>query len=228
MFVIVSNKKPILVPRACLSSPPSKERGYDASMHPGPCTDSWVNHMNTICQYSLIYRFNSETVLWPNAFLCRWGVKAIKSSLKPEQNLVLKNVVEGKDVLAVLITGFGESLTFQILPDVFRELNKVNNLYVMEKPIILVVTPLKSWSNNAKRCCKAAKTAYIFTKFLRSCWCIHVAVLNIKAIFTLYHLRVLARCGRTCTLFLCWWDGSVIVNCINWPRFALTNYRYYF
>ena len=44
------------------------------------------------------------------------------SSLKPEQNLVLKNVVEGNDVLAVLLTGFGESLTFQILPDVFREL----------------------------------------------------------------------------------------------------------
>ena len=64
--------------------------------------------------------------------------------MKPEQTLVLKNVIEGKEVLAILLTGFGESLTFQSSARRLPRRIKVNNLYVVEKPIILVVTPLKS------------------------------------------------------------------------------------
>ena len=38
--------------------------------------------------------------------------------LKPEQVLIVENVVLKKDVFAALPTGFGKSLTFQILPSV--------------------------------------------------------------------------------------------------------------
>ena len=42
--------------------------------------------------------------------------------LKPEQRLIVEHVVRRKDVFAVLLTGFGKSLTFQILPSVFKAL----------------------------------------------------------------------------------------------------------
>ena len=40
--------------------------------------------------------------------------------LKPEQRLIVEHVVRRKDVFAALPTGFGKSLTFQILPSVFK------------------------------------------------------------------------------------------------------------
>ncbi|CAH3188689.1 unnamed protein product, partial [Porites evermanni] len=61
--------------------------------------------------------------------------------LKPEQILVIRNVVRGKDVLAALPTGFGKSLTFQILPSVLKSLQ---SSYVSPSPLVIVVCPLKS------------------------------------------------------------------------------------
>ena len=37
-------------------------------------------------------------------------------SLRDEQKICLKNLVEGKDVFAILPTGFGKSLIFQLFP----------------------------------------------------------------------------------------------------------------
>lgn len=39
--------------------------------------------------------------------------------LKKEQHECIKSIINAKDVLAVLPTGFGKSLIFQLLPDVF-------------------------------------------------------------------------------------------------------------
>ncbi|XP_078607414.1 recQ-like DNA helicase BLM [Branchiostoma floridae x Branchiostoma japonicum] len=57
------------------------------------------------------------------------------SSLKNEQTEVLKAFLDGKDVLALLPTGFGKSLIYQIAPLVSRKLGRQN-------PIVVVVSPL--------------------------------------------------------------------------------------
>ena len=44
------------------------------------------------------------------------------NELKREQILVIENIVCGKDVFAALPTGFGKSITFQILPAVKKSL----------------------------------------------------------------------------------------------------------
>ena len=61
--------------------------------------------------------------------------------LKPEQILVIQNIVRGKDVFAALPTGFGKSLTFQVLPSVLKSLQ---SSYVSPSPLVIVVCPLKS------------------------------------------------------------------------------------
>ena len=63
------------------------------------------------------------------------------SELKPEQTLVIENIVCGSDVLAALPTGFGKSLIFQILPSV---LNTLQSNSVSPSSLVIVVCPLKS------------------------------------------------------------------------------------
>ena len=48
--------------------------------------------------------------------------------LKDEQFRAVESVLRGKDVLAVLPTGFGKSLIYQILPDVFDYMMNVKPL----------------------------------------------------------------------------------------------------
>jgi ATP-dependent DNA helicase RecQ len=48
--------------------------------------------------------------------------------LKDEQFCAVESVLRGKDVLAVLPTGFGKSLMYQILPDVFDYMMNVKPL----------------------------------------------------------------------------------------------------
>ncbi|XP_078581267.1 putative ATP-dependent DNA helicase RecS [Branchiostoma floridae x Branchiostoma japonicum] len=57
------------------------------------------------------------------------------SSLKPEQIDALKAFIGGRDVLALLPTGFGKSLIYQIAPLVWKKLGRAN-------PIVIVVSPL--------------------------------------------------------------------------------------
>ena len=56
--------------------------------------------------------------------------------LKPEQLKVVETFVQGRDVFAVLPTGYGKSLCYACLPIVFDKLLGSNS------SIVLVVTPL--------------------------------------------------------------------------------------
>ena len=61
--------------------------------------------------------------------------------LKPEQRLIVEHVVCRKDVLAVLPTGFGKSLTFQILPSVFK-VSLDQGFHMPAFPLAIVNSPL--------------------------------------------------------------------------------------
>ena len=58
------------------------------------------------------------------------------SFLKDEQSVALKAFVEKKDVFAVLPTGFGKSLIYQLAPLVGKKLG------LSENPLVVVVSPL--------------------------------------------------------------------------------------
>ena len=60
-------------------------------------------------------------------------------SLKPEQLEVVEIFVKGRDVFAVLPTGYGKSLCFGCLPIVF---DKLPGRGGEDSSIIVVVTPL--------------------------------------------------------------------------------------
>ena len=66
--------------------------------------------------------------------------------LKPKQVLCLEAVYHGKDLLAVLPTGYGKSLIFHLLSSLIAEKNRRTD--VLEKPVIIVISPLNSLINN--------------------------------------------------------------------------------
>lgn len=45
-------------------------------------------------------------------------------TIKKEQLLAIKNIIEGFDTLCILPSGFGKSLIYQLLPSVFLQLNQ--------------------------------------------------------------------------------------------------------
>ena len=59
-------------------------------------------------------------------------------ALKKEQVECVLSIVERRDVLAVLPTGYGKSLIFQLLPDIFDHLHHV------EDSLVLVISRLNS------------------------------------------------------------------------------------
>lgn len=56
--------------------------------------------------------------------------------LKDEQRAALKEFVGGKDVIALLPTGFGKSLIYQIAPLVVKEMGG------HPEPIVIIISPL--------------------------------------------------------------------------------------
>ena len=64
------------------------------------------------------------------------------ANVKSEQLKVVAEIVEGRDVFAVLPTGYGKSLCFACLPLVFDQLQ--GNGYIEERAqsLVVVVTPL--------------------------------------------------------------------------------------
>ena len=60
------------------------------------------------------------------------------SSLKEEQTTALKAFLNKKDVFAVLPTGYGKSLIYQIAPLVAKKLG------LFENPLLIVVAPLSA------------------------------------------------------------------------------------
>ena len=61
------------------------------------------------------------------------------ASLRPEQLEVVIQFLSGRDVFAVLPTGFGKSLCFAVLPLAF---DKLTNSRPTEKAIVVVASPL--------------------------------------------------------------------------------------
>ena len=60
--------------------------------------------------------------------------------LHVKQYKVLEAVLSGRDVIAILPTGYGKSVIFHLLPYPFDYISKLNES--PQKGIILVVTPL--------------------------------------------------------------------------------------
>ena len=60
------------------------------------------------------------------------------SHLKEEQRVVIRSFLLGSDVFAILPTGFGKSLCYACLPNIFDKLYGVNN------SVIIVISPLTS------------------------------------------------------------------------------------
>ncbi|XP_022794673.1 uncharacterized protein LOC111333389 isoform X2 [Stylophora pistillata] len=64
-------------------------------------------------------------------------------ALSEEQKKALHGLINRKDVFAILPTGHGKSLIFQLLPDLCRQLS-VRGYSYPTNPIIMVICPLKS------------------------------------------------------------------------------------
>ena len=71
--------------------------------------------------------------------------------MKPEQLDVVVAFVQGRDVFAILPTGFGKSLCYACLPGAFDKISKKKQGY----SIIVVVTPLLAIMKDQVRvdCC---------------------------------------------------------------------------
>ncbi|ROK23451.1 ATP-dependent DNA helicase Q-like 3 [Anabarilius grahami] len=62
--------------------------------------------------------------------------------LKEEQRTAIKAFVDGKDVFAVLPTGFGKSLIYRLAPMVAKKMGRNEN------PAVIVVSPLVTLMEN--------------------------------------------------------------------------------
>ena len=51
--------------------------------------------------------------------------------LKEEQKEAVRNIVNGRDVIAVLPTGFGKSLIYQLLPSMFDYISSKKKIFLL-------------------------------------------------------------------------------------------------
>ena len=67
-------------------------------------------------------------------------------NLKIEQKEAIKSIISGKDTIAVLPTGFGKSLIYQLLPSTFDYLQSRRKRVsaVWPESIVLVISPLNA------------------------------------------------------------------------------------
>ena len=67
-------------------------------------------------------------------------------NLKPKQVQCIEAIYSGRDVVAVLPTGYGKSLIFHLLPSLFFE--KLNSQRLVPsssfRPVVIVVSPLNA------------------------------------------------------------------------------------
>ncbi|XP_068704636.1 putative ATP-dependent DNA helicase Q1 [Montipora foliosa] len=64
--------------------------------------------------------------------------------LKVKQVICLESLYLKKDLVAVLPTGYGKSLVFQVLPRLLREREKTRATTSVTKSVVLVVSPLNA------------------------------------------------------------------------------------
>ena len=108
----------------------------------------------------------SKCLLWATMFYSSLQLAIVNSSysninLKPKQVNCLEAVYSSKAVIAVLPTGYGKSLIFQILPSLLCDKfvgeaqRKRPSITTVNKPVILVVSPLNALiKNQIKRSCQ--------------------------------------------------------------------------
>ena len=78
-----------------------------------------------------------------SATLCEEAAKSLGyQGIRREQQNVIINFLNGRDVFAVLPTGYGKSLCFACLPYIF------DKLYQSTNSIIVVITPLTAIIND--------------------------------------------------------------------------------
>jgi len=70
------------------------------------------------------------------------GILPKNISIKPKQLAALDFIVKGFDSICILPTGYGKSLIYQILPSVYRKLEKYS--YMKNPVVVVVVSPLLS------------------------------------------------------------------------------------
>ena len=91
-------------------------------------------------------------------------------SLSASQHRALLNFVRKKDVLAILPTGSGKSLIFQMAPAVIDKLRE-KNFDVPERPILLVICPLNSLiDSHVRELRKRGYSASVLTRSTNKTW----------------------------------------------------------
>ena len=65
------------------------------------------------------------------------------TQLKAEQRFIIEKIVGRRDVFGQLPTGYGKSLTFQLLPGVLKSLN-AKGYDFPSTPLVVVISPLMS------------------------------------------------------------------------------------
>ena len=65
------------------------------------------------------------------------------NELKAEQKLIIEQIVRKRDVFGQLPTGYGKSLTFQLLPGVLKLLGAEGHAFPAN-PLVIVISPLLS------------------------------------------------------------------------------------
>ena len=63
---------------------------------------------------------------------------------KPEQQLVLKSFFSSRDVFAQLPTGYGKSLVFQCIPDMYIFFKRHGFSLPADDPVVIVACPLQA------------------------------------------------------------------------------------
>ena len=69
--------------------------------------------------------------------------------LKPEQETAVSESLHGRDVMAVLLTGFGKSMIFTVIALARQELSTT-----CTRTCIIVISHLKRRPDNFQKCCR--------------------------------------------------------------------------
>lgn len=88
---------------------------------------------------------------------------------KPQQLEACLSILQGKDVLVCLPTGYGKTLVYQLLPIAAKEILRETKVYQLD-PFVLVLSPLISlMEDQVKRCHRLGLSAlYLFPSTCQS------------------------------------------------------------
>ena len=70
---------------------------------------------------------------------CEINFKKLVESLHKEQKKCIENLFLRRDVFALLPTGFGKSLIFQLFPRLTSQRNAVNSTIIVVTPLVMMM-----------------------------------------------------------------------------------------